>query len=279
MSNELAVQDQNPFSIVGNYDNKNINEGAVRVEQTRSAAEVHSMIVAAKQFPRDEATAYASLMRACQRKELAEVSMYSYPRAGQTVSGPSIRLAEEAARCWGNVEFGVKELSQKDGESEMLAFAWDLETNVRSSQTFNVKHVRDTRSGARKLTDQRDIYENNANNAGRRLRARILAILPPDFINAALEECARTLKGDNSVPLEDKIKKMIVAFEKIGVKQSLIEGRLGKKSELMTDDELVEYRGIYASIKDKHSKVSDWFDVKDNTEKADELNAILGGKK
>jgi len=279
MSNELAVQDQNPFSIVGNYNNKNINEGAVRVEQTRSAAEVHSMIVAAKQFPRDEATAYASLMRACQRKELAEVSMYSYPRAGQTVSGPSIRLAEEAARCWGNVEFGVKELSQKDGESEMLAFAWDLETNVRSSQTFNVKHVRDTRSGARKLTDQRDIYENNANNAGRRLRARILAILPPDFINAALEECARTLKGDNSVPLEDKIKKMIVAFEKVGVKQSLIEGRLGKKSELMTDDELVEYRGIYASIKDKHSKVSDWFDVKDNTEKADELNAILGGKK
>ena len=279
MSNELAVQDQNPFSIVGNYNNKNINEGAVRVEQTRSAAEVHSMIVAAKQFPRDEATAYASLMRACQRKELAEVSMYSYPRAGQTVSGPSIRLAEEAARCWGNVEFGVKELSQKDGESEMLAFAWDLETNVRSSQTFNVKHVRDTRSGARKLTDQRDIYENNANNAGRRLRARILAILPPDFINAALEECARTLKGDNSVPLEDKIKKMIVAFEKVGVKQSLIEGRLGKKSELMTDDDLVEYRGIYASIKDKHSKVSDWFDVKDNTEKADELNAILGGKK
>jgi len=279
MSNELAVQDQNPFSIVGNYNNKNINEGAVRVEQTRSAAEVHSMIVAAKQFPRDEATAYASLMRACQRKELAEVSMYSYPRAGQTVSGPSIRLAEEAARCWGNVEFGVKELSQKDGESEMLAFAWDLETNVRSSQTFNVKHVRDTRSGARKLTDQRDIYENNANNAGRRLRARILAILPPDFINAALEECARTLKGDNSVPLEDKIKKMIVAFEKVGVKQSLIEGRLGKKSELMTDDELVEYRGIYASIKDKHSKVSDWFDVKDSTEKADELNAILGGKK
>ena len=161
----------------------------------------------------------------------------------------------------------------------MLAFAWDLETNVRSSQTFNVKHVRDTRSGTRKLTDQRDIYENNANNAGRRLRARILAILPPDFINAALEECARTLKGDNSVPLEDKIKKMIVAFEKVGVKQSLIEGRLGKKSELMTDDELVEYRGIYASIKDKHSKVSDWFDVKDNTEKADELNVILGGKK
>ena len=38
------------------------------------------------------------------------------------------RLAEEAARCWGNVDFGIKELSQKDGESEMLAYCWDMET-------------------------------------------------------------------------------------------------------------------------------------------------------
>lgn len=271
---ELVTREQNPFAPVDS-GNKNLNEGTVKVEQTRSIAEVQSMVVMAKQFPRDEMTAYAKLMKACQRKEFAEKANYSYPRGGQTVSGPSIRLAEEAARCWGNIDYGIKELSQKDGESEMLAFAWDLETNARSSQTFNVKHIRDTRSGARKLTDQRDIYEVNANNAGRRLRARILAILPPDLINAALEECFRTQKGDNTVPLEDKIKKMVAAFEKIGVKQTLLEGRLDKGVEFMTDDELVEYRGIYSSIKDGNSKVSEWFNAKDNTEKADELNEFL----
>lgn len=252
-----------------------VNAGTVKVEQSRAIGEVQGMMLLAKQFPRDEFAAFSKVMLACQRLEFAEKATYSYPRGGETISGPSIRLAEEIARCWGNIDFGIKELSQKDGESEMMAYAWDLETNTRSSQNFAVKHIRETGKGMKKLTSQRDIYENNANNGGRRLRARILAIIPPDLVNAAVAECKRTLAGKNDIPLIDRVKNMIMAFSKYGVKQSLIEKRLGHAVEDMTADELVEYQGIRNSLKEGATNVSDWFDFSANGEKAAEINEKL----
>lgn len=252
-----------------------VNAGTVKVEQSRAIGEVQGMMLLAKQFPRDEFAAFSKVMLACQRLEFAEKATYSYPRGGETISGPSIRLAEEIARCWGNIDFGIKELSQKDGESEMMAYAWDLETNTRSSQNFAVKHIRETVKGMKKLTSQRDIYENNANNGGRRLRARILAIIPPDLVNAAVAECKRTLAGKNDTPLIDRAKNMIMAFSKIGVKQSLIEKRLGHTVEDMTADELSEYKGILNSLKDGITNISDWFDFSANGEKAAEINEKL----
>ena len=252
-----------------------VNVSTTMVEQTRAMSEVRGMMILAKQFPRDETLAFSKVMLACQRVDFAEKATYSYPRSGETISGPSIRLAEELARCWGNIDFGIKELSQKDGESEMMAYAWDLETNTRSSQNFAVKHIRDVKGTARKLTTQRDIYENNANNAGRRLRARILAIIPPDLVNAAVEECKRTLAGKNDVPLIDRARNMVMAFSKVGVKKSLIEKRLGHSVEDITSEELVEYKGIHNSIKDGATGISSWFDFSADGEKAAALNEKL----
>lgn len=278
MENQIVTtneQNQNPFAV---SKPKSINEGTVSIEVSRAVAEAQGKLVIAKHFPRNEYESYAKAMEACKRKSLAEKATYSYPRAGETISGPTIRLAEELARCWGNLDFGVKELSQKEGESEMQAYCWDMETNVISSQTFVVHHVKDTRKGVKQLTDQRDIYENNANLAGRRLRARILAILPPDLIEAAVIECKKTLAGVNEAPISDRIKKMVVAFEKFGVKVEAIEKRLDRKIETMTVDDIAEYIGIYNSLKDGMSSISDWFDVKVNASRAEQLTAeLLGG--
>ena len=273
MENEIVVQNENPFA-VGRP--RHVNEGAVAIEASRAVAEAQGKLVIAKNFPRNEVEAYAKAMQACQRKSLAEKATYSYPRSGSTISGPSIRLAEELARCWGNIDFGVKELSQKEGESEMQAYCWDMETNTISSQTFVVAHVRDTKNnGQQKLTTQRDIYENNANMAGRRLRARILAVLPPDLVEAAVAECKKTLAGSNDIPITDRIKKMAVAFEKFGIKPAVIEKRLGRKLDTMTADDISEYIGIYNSLKDGNTTVSDWFDVKLNSDRAKKLTDEL----
>jgi hypothetical protein len=281
MNTQLTTQNEpnppaNPFA---SGKPKNINEGAVTIESSRAVAEAQGKLIIAKHFPRNEVEAYAKAMEACKRKELAGKAIYSYPRSGSTISGPSIRLAEELARCWGNIDFGIKELSQKDGESEMQAYCWDMETNTISSQTFVVAHIRDTTEGARKLTKQRDIYENNANMAGRRLRARILAVLPPDLVEAAVRECMKTLAGNNAIPLIDRVKKMVAEFEKFGVKSNMIEKRLGRSLETMTSEDFSEYTGIYNSLKDGNTGVSEWFDVKIGSDRARELtNEILGEK-
>lgn len=275
MSNEIITTptEPNPFRVPANAPG--INAGAVTIESSRAVAEAQGKLVIAKQFPRNEQLAYAKAMEACKRKSLAEKAMYSYPRSGSTISGPSIRLAEELARCWGNIDFGIKELSQKDGESEMQAYCWDMETNTMSSQTFVVAHVRDTKKGQVRLTEQRDIYENNANMAGRRLRARILAVLPPDLVEAAVNECRKTLAGNNDTPLIDRINNMVVAFKKFGVKIDTIEKRLNRKIDTMTAEDISEYIGIYNSLKDGNSSVSDWFDVKLNADKSDEITELI----
>lgn len=238
----------------------NINQGTIAIEASRAIAEAQGKLVIAKRFPRDEVQAYAKAIEACQRPSMAEKAFYSFPRGGQTVEGPTIRFAEELARCWGNIDYGIKELSQDNGKSEMQAYAWDLETNAQSVQNFTNPHQREQGKKMVTLTSQRDIYENNANMATRRLRSRILAILPSWFVEDCVEECKKTVAGDNELPLVDRVKKMVVMFAKFGVTQEQIEKRLKRKVDTMTADDFVEYIGIYNAIKNKESKISEWFE-------------------
>jgi hypothetical protein len=252
-----AVTADNPFApraLAGH-----VSAGAVAIEQERAIAEAQGKLVIAKRFPRDQAAAYQRVMEACSRQGLAEEAIYSFPRGGENVTGPSIRLAEELARCWGNIDYGLRELSRRVGESEMEAYAWDLETNTSTSQKFTVKHVRDTRRGRQDLTDERDIYEIGANQGARRLRARLLAILPPDLVDAAVNRCRATLAGKTETPMADRIRALVDGFAAIGVTAALIERRVGKKLDQLLPDELVDLRAVYKSIKDGVGKASDYF--------------------
>lgn len=265
-NNEIIVQEQSTPNMP-NMNNgvmtqlDNINQGTVAIEASRAIAEAQGKLVIAKRFPRDEVQAYNRVAQACQRKGIAEKAFYSYSRGGGTVSGPTIRFAEELARCWGNIDYGIKELSQDEGKSEMQAYAWDLETNAQSVQNFTNPHIREVGGKAKVLTSQRDIYEINANMGARRLRSRILAILPTDLVDMAISECKKTLAGNNDEPLIDRVKKMIVAFGKIGVTKEQIEKRLGRKVDTMTIDDFTDYIGIYNAIKQGESKIAEWFEA------------------
>ena len=279
MNEEMAVQNTAPNmptmqgGVMAQMDK--INQGTIAIEASRAIAEAQGKLVIAKRFPRDEVQSYAKAMEACQRPTMAAKAFYSFPRGGQTVEGPTIRFAEELARCWGNIDYGIKELSQDDGKSEMQAYAWDLETNAQSVQNFTNPHQREQGRKMVTLTSQRDIYENNANMATRRLRSRILAILPAWFVEDAIAECKKTLAGQNDTPLIDRVKKMVVQFAKLGVTQEMIEKRLKRKVDTMTSDDFVEYVGIYNAVKGGESKIADWFDAR---KEASDLTEALKGE-
>lgn len=282
MSEEIMVAEQQPTQIMPNMPNngimaqmENINQGTVAIEASRAIAEAQGKLVIAKRFPRNEVASYAKAMEACQRPSMASKAFYSFPRAGGKVEGPTIRFAEELARCWGNVDYGIKELSQDDGKSEMQAYCWDLETNAQSVQNFTNPHQREVNGKMKSLSSQRDIYENNANMATRRLRSRILAVLPAWFVEDAIAECKKTLAGNNSEPLIDRVKKMVVQFGKLGVTQAQIEQRLRRKIDTMTSDDLVDYIGIFNAIKNGESKAVEWFG---GEPEATELTAALKGE-
>lgn len=229
---------------------------------SRQTQEVQAAMVIAKRFPRNETQSYNRIMRACQRKKLAETAMYEYPRGGTKVTGPSIRLAEAMAQNWGNIDFGIVELEQKAGESQVMAYAWDLETNTRQTKIFSVPHIRSTKKGNIPLTDPRDIYELVANQGARRLRACILGVIPGDVVDAALEECNKTLTRNTKEPLIDLIRDMAHIFEKdFSVPIEAIEKFIGCKSEAFTMNDLVRLKKVHRSLSDGMAKREDYFDL------------------
>lgn len=266
----------NPFAVAAS---EHISAGAVAIETGRGIAEVQGRMILAKRFPRDSAMAYSRAMNACLRIGLADEGIYKYKRGGGKVEGPSIRLAEEMARCWGNIEYGLNELSRRPGESEMEAFAWDLETNVRSSQRFTVKHIRDKSEGGKPLETERDIYEITANMGARRMRSRILAILPPELVRDAADRCRETVRSGGGEPFEDRIKKMLAAFNAVGVTPAMIAEHAGHAIDQITPDELADLRGILTSIKDNASTVRDHFGNKIKSQPANiaDLERKLAG--
>lgn len=242
---------------------QSVTTAPVQIMAGRQAQEVQMAMYVAKQFPRDENAAYARIMQACHRTSLAETAIYEYPRGGQKVSGPSIRLAEVLARSWGNIDFGVIELEQKSGESSVMAYAWDLETNVRQSRVFTVKHERKAKGNITRLDDPRDIYEMIANQGARRVRACILGIIPGDVVDAAVEECKKTLINGNKEPLADRIRKMVVSFQDdFQVTQEMLEKYIGCKASAFSEQDFVRLKGVYRSLRDGMAKREDYFDVR-----------------
>jgi len=247
----------------------------------REAQEVQAAMFVAQQFPRDEIEAERRILQSCKRKGLAEQAVYAYPRGNETISGPSIRLAEVLAQNWGNMDTGIKELAQRNGESEVMAFAWDLQTNFRQVKVFTVKHERHTKQGKKPLTDPRDIYELVANQGSRRLRACILAVIPGDIVDAAVAECEKTMKGNNEGPIADRVKNMLAKFEALGVTKAQIEKRLNHKVDSIIEVELVGLRKIYKSLTDGFAKAEEFFGIeaaKTPAEKTDLEREILDEK-
>jgi len=239
---------------------QNEDNGLVASTEARAVAEVQAAYVIAKKFPRDQNQSYLDIMNACKRPFLAEQAMYAYPRGGTLVTGPSIRLAEAMAQSWGNLDVGVREISQSNGVSVAEAYAIDLQTNTRVTKIFHVPHVRDTKKGRVKLTDARDIYEMVANQGSRRLRACILGILPGDVIEAAVNQCKKTMES-GELPLADRIRMMVAKFDELGVKVEHLEKRLGHKLDATIGSEFVTLQGVYKSIKDGFAHREDFFEI------------------
>lgn len=242
------------------------------VEKTRALQEVQAAIFMARQFPRDEMRAYRKVMETAKRMSMAEKAIYCYPRGGQQIKGPSIRTAETIAKYWGNLSYGIKELSQNNSEhsSEMMAYCWDLESNVRVERIFKVPHIRDTKQGSKLLTDARDIYEKTVNDGARRLRAAILEVLPSDIVEDFITECEKTLVGSNTKPLKDRVNDMLKLFEELGVTQEMIEKRVGTKTDNFIAKNIVDLGAVYNSIKNNFAPVEQYFDVPTAAEKQKE---------
>lgn len=239
-----------------------------QIEQARVIAEVQGAIMVAQRVPRNINAAIEEMRKVCTIEMMADRAFFAYDKGGKTISKGSIHLAREEARIWGNITYGIKELSRRDarpgelyGESEMLAYAWDLQTNARPETTFIVPHYMDLKGGKKKaLTEGRAIYEHLANMGSRRLREMIFSVIPRWLTDEAEDLCRRTLEnGDGKTPFKERLATAITVSKTWNVTPAMIEKKFGCAITQLNSSHLAELRIIFRSFKNNELSLDEAF--------------------
>ena len=232
---------------------------ATKIEQSRAFAEVMIQAELAHRFPRNMETVFKRIDETFERTPaLVARSKYEYTK-GAKIIGYTVEFARAVAECVGNIDYSFKELSRSENQSEIMVSAWDLETNTTQRRSFIVRHVLDLKSGQKKpLVQERDIYENNANLASRRLRECILGVLPASARRHAEDIVEILLKQKfPDQKLGDYAKKAIEKFKNLGVtKEEVIAERGNRPLETWTRNDLATLGTHFEDI-DKGDKTVD----------------------
>lgn len=230
----------------------------------REEAEMKTAIVLARSNPRNEHAAFAKIMGSCGRITFADGAVYSFPRGDKVVSGPSVHMARELARCWGNMRFGLRIVTEDTNNVHIKGYAYDLESNnyVEAEDKFQ-KLVQ--RKGGWVKPDERDLRELINRRGAICVRNAICQIMPPDIVDDAVAAVRDTLrkaaKGELEKDRPAAIKKMVMSFASVHVTAEMLAEKLGHGLDLVTDEELAELRTIFASIRDGNSKREEHFDI------------------
>lgn len=181
-------------------------------------AERTSQVTIAKKYPRSM-TFF--------RRELAEIArmsqpvamemMYSVPRSGKQLIGPSVRFAEAALSCWGNCHAAVR-IKDVAGDFIIAESAFfDAEKNARI--TVEVKRRITDKTGKRFGTDMIGVTGAAASSIA--LRGAILRGIPKALWADLFEQAKLTAAGE--VESLDKTRNEKVAlFRALGVTDAML---------------------------------------------------------
>lgn len=224
-------------------------------------AEVDSQVAIAKRFPRNNDMVRKEIHReVTYDQETAEACFYSLPRAGKTITGASVRMAEIARQAYGNVSVGFRTLAVvADGANPHVivqAVAYDKEKNAEITIE---KRRRITKKRNKDSVDEDDI--NLATNACAAIAKRdaIFEIIPRTWIKSALDAAKKVAVGDMK-SLVSRRNKMVDSFSKMGITPDRILAVLEKPSMDEVDlSDMETLVGLYTAIKDGQTSVEEAF--------------------
>lgn len=249
----------------------NENEMGVARQSTQAAQEIQAAVFMARRFPRNEERAYTAIMKSCARYSFADQVTYSYPRGGQKVEGPSVYLAREMARVWGNIRYGTRVLHEDEDKLKGEAFAWDLETNTLRTAEFKVpKLIQRKVSGSTQWVkpDERDLREQFANIGARYERECVLKLMPSDFVQDAIAAATQTIEAGVAADPELAKKQMLVGFQKLSITPDMLQEYLGHPVGQCSPKEITDLRQIWKSIAAGEAKWADFVKPKEDPTKA-----------
>ena len=223
--------------------------------------EVDAQVRTAKAYPRDieKSLAEAELMSTI-NEDVAASCFYSVPRAGKTIQGASVRLAEIIASSWGNIYAATRCVSNDGFYITTEAYCWDLEKNVRIGTQVK-KSIRN-KEGAIFSPDMQALAENGASSTA--LRNAIFKVVPRTYTDLLLEKCKKKAIGNGKAD-EGFISRRKSVFDRLkalGIEESRIFAFF--KKERIEDFDMTDVTnliGVGTAIKEGHLKVEEAFQI------------------
>lgn len=232
-----------------------LNEIVV-VSDSTLRVEIDGQIATAKRYPRSVGDAKdQAISMATMTEDVAASCCYKVPRAGKTIQGPSIRLAEIVASAWGNLRLEKRAGTIEQDFVTAEGVCWDLQTNtaIRISKK-------------RRITDRHGVRYNddmivNTINAASSicLRDAIIAVVPRSFVQT-IYDAAYDLSMGTIEALGDRRAKCLAWFARFGVAAEMICVRMKRASvEELTMQDVAALRSLADDIKRGETTVDDAF--------------------
>jgi hypothetical protein len=186
--------------------------------------------------------------------EVAESCMYSVPRGGKMITGPSVRLAEMCATSWGNLHVGARVIDATATEVVAQAVAWDLQSNVRVTVEAQRSIV-----GKRGRFDDDMIRVTGMAAISIALRNAIFRAIPRAYVDAIYSKARECAVGDLKT-LGVRRDDAFARFAKLGVTPERMFARLEIKGpDDFTLEHLEQLIGMYTAIKGGELKLDEAF--------------------
>lgn len=242
-------------AMIAQDENVSIVRPEVGALEAISRSEVAMQLDSAHRWPRSvskflrDATTLATMS-----VEVAESCMYSVPRGGKMITGPSVRLAEMIASSWGNLHVGARVIDAGETELTAQAVAWDLEKNVR----VTVEAQRSI-TGKRGRFDDDMIRVTGMAAISIALRNAVFRVVPRAYVDAVYSKARECAVGDLKTLVARRDDAM-ARFGKLGVTPERMFARLAiKGADDFTLEHLEQLFGMYTAIKGNELSIDDAF--------------------
>lgn len=255
-------------------ENEYIDEGVVvtidqSVIEAQSRAEIDMQISTAKRYPRDIKKAQQnSIVIATMDEEAAKSCKYSLPRAGKTITGPTVHLAKIIISQYGNMRVAARVVNNDGKWITSEGVCHDLETNL--AVKVEVKRKITDKGGKTFSEDMQTVTGNAANSIA--LRNAVFAVIPKSIIDAVLKEAEKKIIGelsDQAKFLQKRTALMDGFKENYGLSQERVLAVVGiKEIVAMKPEHLVTLIGIAQAIKDGDSTVEESFPLTETEKQA-----------
>lgn len=219
-------------------------------------SEVEAQIDAAHKYPRSisrflsEAKTLATISQ-----EVAESCIYSMPRDNKMIAGPSVRLAEIAASCYGNLHFGGRVVDEEEKTITAQGGAWDLQKNTRV--TVETRRRITGRNGHRYSDDMVTVTGNAA--ASIAIRNALFRVVPRAYIDQIYAHVRKVAVGDAQT-LGARRQTILDRLGKLGVTIDRVLARLGKAGiDDIGLDDLEVLIGLGTAIKNNEQAIDQAF--------------------